>query len=139
MLQVKHERENLLSHPLVQSLIFAKWRKFGRAIYYSKLILFLLFLFFLTGYTAQSTPLNPIYQNFNGTKRCVSNPLPDTHLVNLFVKVGRIYILILAAIQLLFEVLTFTLSSIFRHHVNLGRVSFSPLILHMVWNSGIGN
>ena len=107
LLQVKHERENLLSHPLVQSLIYAKWRKFGRAIYYSKLFLFILFLFFLTGYTALSTPLNPNYQNVNGTKICVSSPIPDTLLVNIFVKAGKVYIVTLAIFQLLFEVLTF--------------------------------
>lgn len=106
LLQVKHGQEKLLSHPLVQSLIFAKWRKFGRAIYYSKLCLFILFLFFLTGYTAESTPLNPKYQNINGTLQCVSVPLPDTFRTNFFVKTGKIFIVVLAGIQLLFEVST---------------------------------
>ena len=40
----------LLSHPLVTYLLRYKWRRFGRMVYYSRLVLYILFLFFLTGY-----------------------------------------------------------------------------------------
>ena len=60
LLQVQNKRELLLSHPLVTFLLDYKWQKFGRYIYYFKLALFCIFLFFLTGYTIYSTQLNKL-------------------------------------------------------------------------------
>ena len=60
LLQVENKREQLLSHPLVTFLLHYKWQKFGRYIYYFKLALFCIFLFFLTGYTIYSTQLNKL-------------------------------------------------------------------------------
>ena len=60
VLQVENKREQLLSHPLVTFLLHYKWQKFGRYIYYFKLALFCIFLFFLTGYTIYSTQLNKL-------------------------------------------------------------------------------
>lgn len=104
ILQVKHEQEKLLSHPLVASLITAKWRKFGRIIYYSKLSLFIVFLFFLTAYTATSTQYNPEEVNVNGSMVCQEKVLPDDFKTGIFVKAGSVIVVTLAGIQLLFEV-----------------------------------
>ena len=60
LLQVENKRELLLRHPLVTFLLQYKWQKFGRRIYYLKLALFCVFLFFLTGYTIYSTQLNKL-------------------------------------------------------------------------------
>ena len=101
---MEHETEKLLTHPLVKSLIEAKWSKFGQHIYYSKLILYFIFLFFLTGYAVVSTPLNPAFKSINGTKSCVGNDPPNDVTVNFFVRAGWVIVTVLAGIQLLLEV-----------------------------------
>ena len=58
--QVTKERVNLLSHPLVTYLLRYKWRSFGRYVYYGRLILYGIFLFFLTGYAMHTTKSIPI-------------------------------------------------------------------------------
>ena len=50
----------LLSHPLVTYLLRYKWRSFGRYVYYGRLILYGIFLFFLTGYAMHTTKSIPI-------------------------------------------------------------------------------
>ncbi|XP_066911304.1 transient receptor potential cation channel subfamily A member 1 homolog isoform X2 [Clytia hemisphaerica] len=47
---VQNERTKLLCHPLVTYLLRHKWRSLGRYFYYSKLFLYIIYLFFLTGF-----------------------------------------------------------------------------------------
>lgn len=47
---MQNERTKLLCHPLVTYLLRHKWRTLGRYFYYSKLFLYIIYLFFLTGY-----------------------------------------------------------------------------------------
>ncbi|XP_015759142.1 PREDICTED: transient receptor potential cation channel subfamily A member 1 homolog isoform X2 [Acropora digitifera] len=63
MIMVENKRQQLLSHPLVTFLLHYKWQKFGRRIYYFKLALFCVFLFFLTEYTIYSTQLNKLSED----------------------------------------------------------------------------
>ncbi|XP_056018698.1 transient receptor potential cation channel subfamily A member 1-like [Ostrea edulis] len=41
---VKYNREELLTHPLVQQCLLLKWKTFGRPVYYMDVILFVLYL-----------------------------------------------------------------------------------------------
>ncbi|XP_064627857.1 transient receptor potential cation channel subfamily A member 1 homolog [Lineus longissimus] len=66
MIMVKHRREKLLTHPLTSSLLRRKWNDFGRYIYYSVLCIYLLFVFFLTGYIMSTIKMSP-YQFRNLT------------------------------------------------------------------------
>lgn len=55
-IQVKSKRDNLLSHPVVTSLLSHKWKSYGRVFYYGSLFLYLLFLCFFTGFILVSPP-----------------------------------------------------------------------------------
>ena len=48
ILQVDAERTNLLKHPVAISLLTYKWETYGRYIYYGNLLIYILFLSFLT-------------------------------------------------------------------------------------------
>ena len=101
LLQVKNQREQLLGHPLVTFLLHYKWQTFGRYIYYFKLSLYIIFLFFLTGYTVYSTENAP---NCNKTNASVINDVKDSVPYLLWIEVGRIVILALASGHILLEV-----------------------------------
>ena len=94
-LQVENKREELLSHPLVTFLLHYKWQKFGRYIYYFKLALFCIFLFFLTGYTIYSTQLNKLSKD-------MLNKSSFPHM--LWIDIGRFVILALASWHIALEV-----------------------------------
>ena len=95
LLQVENKRELLLSHPLITFLLHYKWKKLGRYIYYFKLALFCIFLFFLTGYTIYSTQLNTLSEDVLN-----KNSFPYV----LWIDIGRIVILALASWHMAFEV-----------------------------------
>ena len=46
--QVESERTELLTHPLVTSLLSQKWNSYGRIVFYTNLALYLIFVIFLT-------------------------------------------------------------------------------------------
>ena len=48
--QTKHGCLNLMKHPLVISLLDYKWKKFGRYIFFGNLLIYLIFLAFLTAF-----------------------------------------------------------------------------------------
>ena len=78
MLQVQNERTKLLCHPLVTYLLRHKWRTLGRYFYYSKLLLYIVYLFFLTGYalnviTDKYACLSPVTTNNNKTNNTIFN------------------------------------------------------------------
>ena len=107
---MKYKQGNLLNHPLVMSLIYQKWQKFGRLIYYSKLSIYFLFLTFLTGYVIVSNPLLPRMAPDPGGNGSVCTPVSDGSSrkkdidVIIFMIVGRLVVLGLGALQLLMEV-----------------------------------
>ena len=48
--QKKHGCTTLMKHPLVISLLDYKWKKFGRYIFFGNLLIYLIFLVFLTAF-----------------------------------------------------------------------------------------
>ncbi|XP_074658298.1 transient receptor potential cation channel subfamily A member 1 homolog isoform X1 [Tubulanus polymorphus] len=56
MIMVQSNREDLLMHPLVTSLLRHKWNSFGRYVYYGNLSFYVIFLTFLTTYTMVAFP-----------------------------------------------------------------------------------
>ena len=58
-LQVNSKCENLLLHPVVTGLLNYKWKRFGRYVYYSNLLLFVAYLVILNVYMLL---IPPFYQ-----------------------------------------------------------------------------
>ncbi|KAL5018902.1 hypothetical protein ScPMuIL_004624 [Solemya velum] len=52
------QRQELLSHPLLQSFLIMKWNKFGRFIFYLNLLLYFLYLALLSAYTILSPKIH---------------------------------------------------------------------------------
>eukprot|EP00092_Neocalanus_flemingeri_P024563 GFUD01026641.1.p1 GENE.GFUD01026641.1~~GFUD01026641.1.p1 ORF type:complete len:1187 (+),score=294.85 GFUD01026641.1:192-3752(+) len=50
MIMVEEKQKQLLRHPLCLGLLRRKWKRFGRHVFYSQFILYLLFLISITGY-----------------------------------------------------------------------------------------
>lgn len=50
MIMVQEKQKQLLRHPLCLSLLRRKWKRFGRYIFYSQFLLYVLFLISITGY-----------------------------------------------------------------------------------------
>ena len=50
MLMVKHKNKHLLRHPLCLSLLRHKWKNFGRYVFYTQFLLYILFLAAVTTY-----------------------------------------------------------------------------------------
>lgn len=101
MIMVKNKREQLLGHPLVTFLLDYKWKTFGRYIYYFKLALYCLFLMFLTGYTVYLTEHGPVCANGTVVDRGTADE--SSVLYILWIRVGRIVILVLASMHILSE------------------------------------
>ncbi|RDD43955.1 Transient receptor potential cation channel subfamily A member 1 [Trichoplax sp. H2] len=60
MTMIEHERTGLLLHELSQALLDAKWRTFGIPLYYTNLIVYLLFVGAFTYYTIALRPAGNI-------------------------------------------------------------------------------
>ena len=104
--QVARERVKLLSHPLVTYLLRYKWRSFGRYVYYSKLILYLTFLCFLTGYAMVTAKNLPLTKCVNKTS-CVCQMnfgQPVTGSEILWRTIGRPVIILTTVLNLFIEV-----------------------------------
>ena len=103
--QVTKERVKLLSHPLVTYLLRYKWRSFGRYVYYGRLILYGIFLFFLTGYAMHTTKSIPM--TVCKERECTCNVSFDTGTPGSRVvwrKIGLPVILITTSISIFLEV-----------------------------------
>ncbi|XP_070189192.1 transient receptor potential cation channel subfamily A member 1 homolog isoform X2 [Littorina saxatilis] len=104
-IMVSSEREILLDHPLVTSLLNHKWNTFGRFFYYLSLFIYCIFLTFLTGYIVQTEPP----QNYGNDSAMLENNMCDnltrTYSQHLFSQIGTYVILALAAFNLLKEML----------------------------------
>lgn len=103
ILQVEHQRQELLSHPLTLSMINMKWMKFAFYVYYFKLLLYVCFLFFVTGYIMVSAPLREPYRATD----CTIDVKNATLEMKIFVVFGKYVVFLLALIHLLFEVSEF--------------------------------
>ncbi|KAK3773373.1 hypothetical protein RRG08_023251 [Elysia crispata] len=55
-LMIQSERETLLAHPLVTSLLQHKWNALGSFFYYFSFAIYMVFLTFLTGYMVSTDP-----------------------------------------------------------------------------------
>ncbi|XP_031561478.1 transient receptor potential cation channel subfamily A member 1 homolog [Actinia tenebrosa] len=109
MLMVNKERVKLLSHPLVTYLLRYKWKKFGRYVYYSKLILYCIFLFFLTGYALVTTKSMPTFKCVNATFCACQVNFGEIKTGSDVVwrMIGRPLVILTACISLLLEFLNF--------------------------------
>ncbi|XP_073254183.1 uncharacterized protein [Porites lutea] len=108
MLMVTKERVKLLSHPLVTYLLRYKWRSFGRYVYYGRLILYGIFLFFLTGYAMHTTKSIPM--TVCKGRECTCNVTFDTGTTGSRVvwrKIGLPVILITTSISIFLEIIQF--------------------------------
>ncbi|GIY72668.1 transient receptor potential cation channel subfamily A member 1 homolog [Caerostris darwini] len=113
MLMVTYGRENLLSHPLCESLLTRKWKYYGRYVYYSNLIVFTLFLIFLTGYVVTALPPCPTIDDEPIDPNCcaiTNNTCPpfigkcDINTEQVFPRLCRNFIYVLAVLHLLKEI-----------------------------------
>ncbi|XP_053389084.1 transient receptor potential cation channel subfamily A member 1 homolog, partial [Mercenaria mercenaria] len=106
MLMVKNKREELLDHPLVSALLKRKWFSVGLVFYLLNLMLYLLFLTMLTGFaldikapyqfTDISTDGNICFEE---EEEATQEGIPQ------FAAFAKYCVIILAAIELLIEIL----------------------------------
>ena len=108
--QVKHERVDLLDHPLVVSLLNHKWRRLGRYFFWTSLFFYLLFLALLTGYVTVTPPTfyasngtaGSVMWFANGEERWLDGFAEFTQ--RFFGTIANWFILVLSALSLLREV-----------------------------------
>ncbi|XP_015765476.1 PREDICTED: transient receptor potential cation channel subfamily A member 1 homolog [Acropora digitifera] len=108
MLMVTKERVKLLSHPLVTYLLRYKWSSFARYVYYGRLILYGIFLFFLTGYAMHTTKSISIAECKED--QCACNVTFQQGSVGsrvLWRQIGRPVILTTTSISIFLEVIQF--------------------------------
>ncbi|XP_076445109.1 uncharacterized protein LOC143283010 [Babylonia areolata] len=103
-IMVSSEREILLDHPLVTSLLNHKWSTFGRFFYYLSLFIYCIFLVFLTGYIVLTEPPDN-YTVPDRTKIEDNDCSGITKSQSIFAKIGTYVIIALAAFNLLKELL----------------------------------
>ncbi|KAK7502989.1 hypothetical protein BaRGS_00005615 [Batillaria attramentaria] len=107
-LMVSSEREVLLDHPLVKSLLNHKWNTFGRFFYYLSFFIYCIFLIFLTGYVVEAEFPATDFQADEREKIENNNcdtVVKDAHKQKLFSVIGTYVIIALAAFNLLKELL----------------------------------
>lgn len=108
ILMSENKCDKLLSHPLVLSLIYQKWQKFGRVVFYLKFSLYFIFLFFFTGLILVSVPLLPQSNRVNATySTCTPRATKadkEKLTVIIFFTIGRILVLALGFVQLILEI-----------------------------------
>lgn len=114
MIMVKHHQEDLLAHPLVTSLLRYKWDSFGRYFYYLNLLLYCVFVTFLTGYVV-TTKAPYMYWKVNSNSTATfctdvnmwvkenDQKLPEGVKQPLFAFIGKYVIMGLAALNLIRE------------------------------------
>ncbi|RDD43953.1 Transient receptor potential cation channel subfamily A member 1 [Trichoplax sp. H2] len=78
MTMIEHKRTGLLLHELSQALLDAKWRTFGIPIYFSNLILYLLFVGALTYYIIALRPEGNIVTYLTSISSSSTNDLAGT-------------------------------------------------------------
>ncbi|XP_041352044.1 transient receptor potential cation channel subfamily A member 1 homolog [Gigantopelta aegis] len=106
MIMVTTNREDLLAHPLVTSLLTHKWDTFGSFIYYLLFLIYILFLVFLTGFivsTKAPWEYSPNTVNAVNSEDCTL--IDPNDVQHLFAKIGKYVVIGLAAFNLLKELL----------------------------------
>ncbi|XP_054708114.1 transient receptor potential cation channel subfamily A member 1 homolog [Uloborus diversus] len=111
MLMVTYKRENLLSHPLCESLLMYKWKNYGRYVYYGNLAVFVSFLIFFTSYIVTAIPPCPLGDEQDPKCCYISNftcqpyiGACDIDMDKNFPKICKTFIYVLAVLHLLKEV-----------------------------------
>lgn len=99
MIMVSAKREDLLAHPLVTALLRHKWGSFGRTFYYVNFLIYAVFLVFLTGYVVSTDP------PYTKSDNCATLAANGTMKQPMFAKIGKYVIILLAAWNLLRELL----------------------------------
>ncbi|RDD37563.1 Transient receptor potential cation channel subfamily A member 1-like protein [Trichoplax sp. H2] len=100
MIMVNSQRQSLLAHPLVNCFLRYKWERSGRYIYYTNLLIYLIYLFFLTGFT--------IYNQYGINATCNLKPQASlatqgTFSYIFFVGIGSVIVTVLSAVRLAIE------------------------------------
>lgn len=120
MLMVKYKRLNLLSHPVSITLVKHKWMSYGRVVYYSALLFYLVFLTFLTGYILTARNWTWVASQLNTSKvdsimlreikekdSCVDIENDVDMNRSVFVVSGKWVIIIMAVINIMREIFQF--------------------------------
>ncbi|XP_042214247.1 transient receptor potential cation channel subfamily A member 1 homolog isoform X3 [Homarus americanus] len=116
MLMVKYKRLNLLAHPVSISLVKHKWMKYGRFVYYSVLIFYMVFLTFLTGYILTARDWASVEKKLNNSLMVQSakeqhscEALKDEVDLtdSVFVVAGKWVIIVMAVINIMREMFQF--------------------------------
>ncbi|GFO37455.1 transient receptor potential cation channel subfamily a member 1-like protein [Plakobranchus ocellatus] len=102
-LMIQTEREALLAHPLVTSLLQHKWNTFGSFFYYLSFAVYLVFLFFLTAYMITTDPPNTYGKN--GSKIENNDCSGLSYEQNSFARIATYVIIALAGFNLLKEMM----------------------------------
>ena len=108
MIMANEEQKNLLRHPLCMSLVRRKWMKYGRYIYYSGLISYLVFLAFLTSFALLS-PNIAIQSNLNSSCETLYKEwaTKDLEEKSFWFHLCQVGILALSSFQILLEAIQF--------------------------------
>ncbi|XP_062599136.1 transient receptor potential cation channel subfamily A member 1-like, partial [Saccostrea cucullata] len=89
---VKHGREELLTHPLVQQCLLLKWKKFGRPVYYLNVLLFVVYLTLINVYCITMPKITT--NLLDSVRRCPiylnATQLANQTLVNYYIQYGQI-------------------------------------------------
>ena len=85
---------------MIQASLNKKWQKFAAYLYYFKLLLYICFLTFLTGYILVTAPLREPYR----AKDCTIVQQDADLQMTIFVLLGKYFVIILALLHILFEV-----------------------------------
>lgn len=102
-LMIQNERETLLGHPLVTSLLQHKWNALGSFFYYFSFAIYMVFLTFLTGYMVSTDP--PDTYGNDSTKIEDNDCTGLSYSQAEFAKAGTYVIIALAALNLFKEMI----------------------------------
>ena len=98
----------MLSHPLVACLLRNKWKACGRYVYYSKLVVYMFYLIFLTGYALYTVKdqyrLTCVRPNVTACQCVVTTQVPNTAASRLWIDFGKWIVIIIACFSLFLEV-----------------------------------
>lgn len=75
--KVESQRIDLLKHPLVTSLLNYKWKTYGRYFYFGNLLIYIIFLLFLTAFALTViNPLEPICKHLDSSMSLLHSLIP---------------------------------------------------------------
>nr|CAB3267275.1 transient receptor potential cation channel subfamily A member 1 homolog [Phallusia mammillata] len=140
-LMVLGQRKNLLSHPLVVSLLNHKWKAFGRTVFGVNLLLYLLLMVFFNLYMLTMPPPYSIDSD-NVTSSCVAiiteaQPLfGPCYNYNSWGIIAKYFVIVFAALGLLKELyqLSARRFSYFKSTTNLFEISLYILAILTVYS-----